>query len=56
MLFGGNLIRKRAFIELKKNNLEFYRIATETKGSDHIMNNTLCLRNLPSFNESNVGF
>ena len=41
MLFGGNLIRQPAFIEIKNDDPDAYRIACETKISDEIMNKTL---------------
>ena len=43
MLFGGNLIRQPAFVELKKNRPDAFRSAVETEGSDKIMEDTLFL-------------
>ena len=56
MLFGGNLIRQPAFIELKKENPNAYRVAMETTGSDQIMNDTLFLGTYPGLTEPMLDF
>ncbi len=56
MLFGGNLIRQPAFIEIKKENPESYRIVSHTKCSDEIMNNTLFLGTYPGLTKSMMDF
>ena len=56
MLFGGNLIRQPAFIELKKENPEAYRVAVETSGSDQIMNDTLFLGTYPGLTKAMLDF
>ncbi len=56
MLFGGNLIRQPAFIEIKKTNPDAYRVAVETRGSDKIMNNTLFLGTYPGLTKSMMDF
>ena len=56
MLFGGNLIRQPAFIEVKKTNPDAYRVAVETRGSDKIMNNTLFLGTYPGLTKSMMDF
>ena len=56
MLFGGNLLRQPAFIELHKSNPNAYRIAVETIGSDEIMNNTLFLGTYPGLTKSMMDF
>ena len=43
MLFGGNLIRQQAFVKLKNNRPDAFRLATESEGSDQIMEDTLSL-------------
>ena len=56
MLFGGNLIRQPAFIELKKQNSNAYRIASNTSGSDKIMNQTLFLGTYPGLTKEMLDF
>ena len=56
MLFGGNLIRQPAFIEIKKANPDAYRVVCETKESDKIMNNTLFLGTYPGLTKSMMDF
>jgi len=47
MLFGGNLLRQPAFVDLQKNNPRSLRIASRLEGSDEIMNRTLFLGTYP---------
>ena len=47
MLFGGNLVRQPAFVELRKRGEKGCRIATKLSGSDTIMNETLFLGTYP---------
>ncbi len=47
MLFGGNLMRQPAFVDLLKNRPEALRISNDLKGSDYIMNNILFLGTYP---------
>ncbi len=47
MLFGGNLLRQPAFVQLKHDRPEALRLATCMDGSDQIMNNTLFLGTYP---------
>ena len=56
MLFGGNLIRQPAFVELKKNRPEVYRTAVETEGSDKIMEDTLFLGTYPGLTKEMMDF
>ena len=56
MLFGGNLIRQPAFIEIKKANPNAYRIASETLSSDEIMNKTLFLGTYPGLTKPMMDF
>ncbi len=56
MLFGGNLIRQPAFIELKKQNPNAYRQASNTLGSDKIMNQTLFLGTYPGLTNNMLDF
>ena len=56
MLFGGNLIRQPAFIEIKNEDPDAYRVVCGTKGSDEIMNNTLFLGTYPGLTKSMMDF
>ena len=56
MLFGGNLIREPAFIELKKQNSNAYRVAGNTSRSDKIMNKTLFLGIYPRLSKEMLDF
>ncbi len=56
MLFGGNLLRQPAFVNLKNDNPCSYRIASEMIGSDSIMHNTLFLGTYPGLTESMIQF
>ena len=56
MLFGGNLIRQPAFVELKKNRPNLFRVATNTEGSDLIMDNTLFLGTFPGLTKEMMDF
>ena len=52
MLFGGNLIRQPAFVELKQNRPDAIRVAAKLEGSDEIMSNTLFLGTYPGLTEN----
>ena len=56
MLFGGNLLRQPAFVELKKDNPKIFRVATDTPGSDQIMNDTLFLGTYPGLTNSMLDY
>ena len=56
MLFGGNLIRQPAFVELKKNRPSAFRVAVDTKGSDQIMEDTLFLGTYPGLTKEMMDF
>jgi CDP-6-deoxy-D-xylo-4-hexulose-3-dehydrase len=47
MLFGGNLLRQPAFVQLKADRPEAFRLAAGMDGSDEIMNSTLFLGTYP---------
>ena len=47
MLFGGNLIRQPAFVQLIQDNPNAFRTVSEMNGSDEIMNTTLFLGTYP---------
>ena len=52
MLFGGNLLRQPAFVQLRHDRPEALRIAGEMTGSDEIMNNTLFLGTYPGLTQT----
>ena len=47
MLFGGNLLRQPAFVQLIQDRQEALRVVGEMTGSDEIMKNTLFLGTYP---------
>ena len=47
MLFGGNLLRQPAFVDLQTSRPEALRAVGHMKGSDEIMSNTLFLGTYP---------
>jgi CDP-6-deoxy-D-xylo-4-hexulose-3-dehydrase len=47
MLFGGNLLRQPAFVQLRQNRPEALRVVGEMDGSDEIMNSSLFLGTYP---------
>jgi CDP-6-deoxy-D-xylo-4-hexulose-3-dehydrase len=47
MLFGGNLLRQPAFVELRQDRTASLRVVGEMKGSDEIMNSALFLGTYP---------
>ena len=51
MLFGGNLVRQPAFVELRKYNPQSMRIIGNLVNSDLIMRNTLFLGTYPGLTE-----
>jgi CDP-6-deoxy-D-xylo-4-hexulose-3-dehydrase len=51
MLFGGNLLRQPAFVQLRQDRPESTRIVGEMVGSDEIMNSTLFLGTYPGLTE-----
>ena len=56
MLFGGNLIRQPAFIAIRDENPNAFRVVGDAKGSDEIMNNTLFLGTFPGLTKSMMDF
>lgn len=51
MLFGGNLVRQPAFVQLKQDRPEAMRVVGDLVDSDQIMNNTLFLGTYPGLTE-----
>ena len=51
MLFGGNLLRQPAFVQLRQERPEALRMVGEMEGSDEIMKSTLFLGTYPGLTE-----
>jgi CDP-6-deoxy-D-xylo-4-hexulose-3-dehydrase len=47
MIFGGNLVRQPAFVQLRQDQPEAFRVIGELSGSDQIMTDTLFLGTYP---------
>jgi CDP-6-deoxy-D-xylo-4-hexulose-3-dehydrase len=52
MLFGGNLLRQPAFVQLRQERPEALRVVGEMTGSDAIMNSTLFLGTYPGLTKA----
>jgi len=51
MLFGGNLLRQPAFVQLRADRPDSLRVVGEMTGWDEIMNSTLFLGTYPGLTE-----
>jgi CDP-6-deoxy-D-xylo-4-hexulose-3-dehydrase len=47
MLFGGNLLRQPAFVQLRKDRPQAFRVASALTGADEIMNQAIFLGTYP---------
>ena len=56
MLFGGNLVRQPAFVQLKRDNPEAFRVAAPLTGSDHMMNHTIFLGTYPGLTAEQIDY
>ncbi len=56
MLFGGNLVKQPAFIELLKRNPNAFRTVGKLEGSDYIMRNVLFLGTYPGLTEKMIDY
>jgi CDP-6-deoxy-D-xylo-4-hexulose-3-dehydrase len=52
MLFGGNLLRQPAFVQLRHDRPDAFRVVGEMVGSDEIMTSTLFLGTYPGLTEA----
>jgi len=52
MLFGGNLLRQPAFVQLRQDRPKALRVVGEMQGSDEIMNTTLFLGTYPGLTQT----
>jgi CDP-6-deoxy-D-xylo-4-hexulose-3-dehydrase len=56
MLFGGNLLRQPAFVTLRKERPEAFRVAGELQGADRIMNEALFLGTYPGLTKEMLDY
>ena len=56
MLFGGNLLKQPAFVELIKSNEKAFRVVGSMEGSDDVMNNALFLGTFPGLTNKMIDF
>lgn len=56
MLFGGNLLRQPAFVQLRKDRPESIRVVGEMVGSDRIMNETIFIGTYPGLTDEMLAF
>ena len=47
MLFGGNLVRQPAFVQLRKDNPSAFRVVGDLAGADRIMNEAVFIGTYP---------
>ncbi|RYD86114.1 MAG: lipopolysaccharide biosynthesis protein RfbH [Verrucomicrobiaceae bacterium] len=56
MLFGGNLVRQPAFVQLRRDNPDGMRISGELKGADRIMNHTMFIGTYPGLSREMINY
>lgn len=56
MLFGGNLLRQPAFVNMTKENPDAIRIISDLSGADQIMNDTLFIGTYPGLSEEMIDY
>ena len=56
MLFGGNLLRQPAFVQLKKDRPQSLRVAGDLSGADEIMNRALFLGTYPGLTPAMLAY
>jgi CDP-6-deoxy-D-xylo-4-hexulose-3-dehydrase len=56
MLFGGNLVRQPAFVQLRKENSNAFRVIGDLAGADRIMNESVFVGVYPGLTESMLGY
>lgn len=54
MLFGGNLVRQPAFVQLRRDNPSAMRVAAGLQESDRIMNQTFFLGTYPGLTSGQI--
>jgi len=56
MLFGGNLVRQPAFVQLRKDNPEAFRVAGGLEGADRIMKESLFIGTYPGLTPAMIDY
>ncbi|GAT31766.1 CDP-6-deoxy-D-xylo-4-hexulose-3-dehydrase [Terrimicrobium sacchariphilum] len=56
MLFGGNLVRQPAFVRLREQNPQAFRVIGDLAGSDRIMNRTLFIGTYPGLSSAQLDY
>lgn len=56
MFFGGNLLRQPAFVQLRKDRPDAFRVATELPGADRIMNEAIFLGVYPGLDAAMMDY
>lgn len=56
MLFGGNLVRQPAFVQLRRDNPNAIRVSSDLPEADRIMNQTLFLGTYPGLTISQIDY
>jgi CDP-6-deoxy-D-xylo-4-hexulose-3-dehydrase len=56
MLFGGNLIRQPAFVNLKKQRPDAFRVIGELAGADRIMNEAVFIGTYPGLSPAMLDY
>lgn len=56
MLFGGNLVRQPAFVQLKKDNPAAFRVVGDLAGADRIMNESVFIGTYPGLTQSMLDY
>ena len=56
MLFGGNLLRQPAFVQLRRERPDALRVAGDLAGADRIMNDALFVGVYPGLTSEMLGF
>jgi CDP-6-deoxy-D-xylo-4-hexulose-3-dehydrase len=56
MLFGGNLVRQPAFVQLRRDNPAAVRVSCELPEADRIMNQTLFLGTYPGLTSTQIDY
>ena len=56
MLFGGNLLRQPAFVQLKKDRPESFRVIGNLEGADALMNQAIFLGTYPGLSLAMIKF
>jgi CDP-6-deoxy-D-xylo-4-hexulose-3-dehydrase len=56
MLFGGNLVRQPAFVQLRRDNPPAMRVAVELPGADRIMKQTMFIGTYPGLTTGQIDY